>query len=1110
MIRPDVEAVLAPLKGFQQATVEYAFERLFLAPDSTRRFLVADEVGLGKTLSARGIVARAIDHLWDRVERIDIVYICSNASIARQNVSRLIVGDFEPQPVERLTMLATSVHELQEERVNYIALTPGTSFELKTSLGRREERALLYCLLRRCWKGLGRGAEHLLQGSVSDTAAWKRKLREFERTTEIDRDLAERFEQDLRRADATAPDGSPGRRLKERFQALEEQFRSGAKRVGKEVKRERRLLVGELRGLLAATSVRALEPDLVILDEFQRFRHLLAGEGEAGALARELLEFGDGEEGTRVLLLSATPYKMYTIYGEAEGDDHYRDFLQTASFLAGQKGPHEALEVLLRDFRRALLAGGEGMRERLVSLKGRIEEILRRLMSRVERPASGNGMLREASLARLAVAAHDVCSFARGERVARQVESASVLEYWKSAPYLLNFMDEYKYKRQVERSLESARSGADLAGQFDPGPGYLLAQRDLEEYKAVDPGNARLRALLGDLEEGRAWELLWVPPALPYHELEEPFATAARGGFTKRLVFSRWNVVPKTLSALLSYEAERRAVPAAYQGAQNTPEDRKKRRGLLRFSKSEGRLTGMPVLALLYPGTTLAQLGDPMVFAQREFAAGRKPTLHGLLDWAEERVRGPLEEVREHYPGALDGQPDEAWYWAAPVLLDLRPGRNLSAQAWLEDPELEWRWRGLDLDVPEPDGDGEVHRIWYKHVAQLHELKEKRLKLGRPPADLAWTLALLAVAGPSICALRALGRWAPCAFPPVDLRFQAAGVAWALRSLFNRQEAMAIVRRAVPEEPYWRQVLAYSARGCLQAVLDEYAHQVPDLAGLSDRKEADTTLRVAEVMSEALGIRTSTVTVDCFLPSEGRVPVRHRGVPLRVHFARRFGQQRTEDEKDVESAEAVRKSFNSPFWPFVLATTSLGQEGLDFHPYCHSVVHWNLPSNPVDLEQREGRVNRYKGHAIRKNLARHFGEAALMTRPPDIWAELFHRASAEGVGDAGGLWPFWVFPLEGGACVERCVPALPLSRDAARYAALRRSLAVYRMVFGQPQQEDLVSYLLEHFPSEQIEELRELVRIDLSPPGCRQRGTAVGTESESLGDFGGRANRSVL
>ena len=27
----------------------------------------------------------------------------------------------------------------------------------------------------------------------------------------------------------------------------------------------------------------------------------------------------------------------------------------------------------------------------------------------------------------------------------------------------------------------------------------------------------------------------------------------------------------------------------------------------------------------------------------------------------------------------------------------------------------------------------------------------------------------------------------------------------------------------------------------------------------------------------------------------------------------------------------------------------LSQEGLDFHNYCRRIVHWNLPSNPIDV-----------------------------------------------------------------------------------------------------------------------------------------------------------------
>src|SRR5947209_8034228 len=85
--KPETASILAHLKDFQRATVEYVFHRMYLDKDYVHRFLVADEVGLGKTLVARGIIAKAIDHLWDRNQRIDIVYVCSNADIARQNIS---------------------------------------------------------------------------------------------------------------------------------------------------------------------------------------------------------------------------------------------------------------------------------------------------------------------------------------------------------------------------------------------------------------------------------------------------------------------------------------------------------------------------------------------------------------------------------------------------------------------------------------------------------------------------------------------------------------------------------------------------------------------------------------------------------------------------------------------------------------------------------------------------------------------------------------------------------------------------------------------------------------------------------------------------------------
>ena len=60
---PRAAAALVGLKEFQRQTVEYAFRRLYLDSDSTHRFLVADEVGLGKTMVARGVIAKAVEHL---------------------------------------------------------------------------------------------------------------------------------------------------------------------------------------------------------------------------------------------------------------------------------------------------------------------------------------------------------------------------------------------------------------------------------------------------------------------------------------------------------------------------------------------------------------------------------------------------------------------------------------------------------------------------------------------------------------------------------------------------------------------------------------------------------------------------------------------------------------------------------------------------------------------------------------------------------------------------------------------------------------------------------------------------------------------------------------
>jgi len=175
----------------------------------------------------------------------------------------------------------------------------------------------------------------------------------------------------------------------------------------------------------------------------------------------------------------------------------------------------------------------------------------------------------------------------------------------------------------------------------------------------------------------------------------------------------------------------------------------------------------------------------------------------------------------------------------------------------------------------------------------------------------------------------------------------------------------------------------------------------------------------------------------------------------------RFGELKDE-QGDVKRAETVRDAFNSPFRPFILASTSVGQEGLDFHTWCHAVVHWNLPSNPVDLEQREGRIHRYKGHAIRKNIALVYGLNLLREkwdRKSDPWKLMFDCARGDRAND---LLTYWLFePPEGGAKIERHVPIISYSKEESHFNRLKKMLVLYRLVFGQPRQEDLLKYLTE-------------------------------------------------
>jgi hypothetical protein len=1091
--RLSTERCLSSLKDFQRDTVDYAFARMYEDALPAKRFLIADEVGLGKTMVAAGIVARAVDRLHDEnpAERIDVIYICSNSSIARQNINRLnVTGQPTHGLPDRITLLPRDIGRLRKNNVNFIAFTPGTSLRMRSSGGKAEERALLFWLLPEDWVVNKKGAVSLLSGEARRDL-FKGRIDEHEARYPIDEKLKAAFRTKL--GEEVGNLENLGSSLRGRFLRLVDQL--GSREILKdEERRERGEIVSALRSTLAGVCIESLEPDLVILDEFQRFSDLLHGKDEASQLAQQLFRY----PGVRVMLLSATPYRIFTTADEPGGDGHYADLIQTISFLQNDPERTQAFQDALTEYGKELFRIGSDDGAALRKARDEVANILRRVMVRTERlavTANRDGMLEEIICPGVRVMARDIESFLALQKLGRSLEVPDVIEYWKSAPYLLNFMDEYDLKRVFVGAVSSSQVRPEVFHALSGDTGVFLSREDVSAYCQLDPGNARLRNLLHEMLDSETWRLLWMPPSRRYYQPEGEFARLGAQSLTKRLIFSSWQVVPKVVAALMTYEAERRMLgigPKGEPGSQGA-EARKKRSGLLRFSAPAGRPTGMPVLGLMYPSFALASEADPLKWATAE-PGSSLPTLRDVLEKARTICSGLVEALTKSAP--IDGDVDERWYWAAPILLDLSRDAA-SAKAWFGQANLAGQWRGVEVptssdDVTDAD-EAEVNDAWAAHVRAAREIASAADDLKRPPTDLAEVLALYAVAGPAVTALRALARVAGGLQRATDvsLRNQASQVAEGFRSLFNQPDVRVMLQRVNNEEPFWQRVLEYCARGGLQAVLDEYAHVLVEYLGVSGRPAQQIERAVGTAMREALTLRTATVAADSVNIDElGKDIKIAEKMRFRTRFAVRYGGRAHEEAKTVQREGDVQKAFNSPFWPFVLCSTSVGQEGLDFHLYCHAVMHWNLPSNPVDLEQREGRVHRYKGHAVRKNVATDFSSSMTYSTSgvdSDSWRQMFESARMGRPTGLSDLIPFWVYTTDGGAHIERHLPMIPLSKDIDRAEALRRSLAIYRMAFGQSRQDDLVKYLQRYLTGEQIKQAIVELRIDLTPTPSASR-----------------------
>lgn len=968
------------LKDFQKATVEHIVN--IFKSKKQRRVLLSDEVGLGKTIVSKGVI-QAVGELSDEYGIWDdntyrVVYICSNANIVKQNTENLGIEDVMNIDESRLSMqhfiVAKKVKELQKSKKSkpriLIPLTPGTSFNLQTSAGNMNERALMFAIL-----------SHLDDFKDHKTAL-KNRLNIYGANGDNWTDIIDKYEKDIKENVCT------GYRENISKEVVNDDCYQEAKDL---------LLKAIALNDYNTTniSMKELNPDLVIMDEFQRFSSLLDLEGNSEEAMLTRTFFGK-EDGPFILLVSATPYKPFTTLEELNEnkiDEQYQDFNKLADFLFDGR-EDIVFQQVWHDYSKELCHISSDNLDILIAKKNIAEDTMYEAMSRTERYRNSSQ-----DDTYLKINTGDIASYCQMQEVLGECNKMSEgrfgvktlpMEYAKSSPYLLSFMDKYKLKEKL------AKAYTEHPWKIKQKQQYLIKKKNINTYERIPSCNAKLdklsNILFGEKGEKHGEQLFWIPASHPYYKIPASNVFAKNQDFSKVLVFSAWEMVPRMIACMISYAIEQKSISHAFPSATytNTKENSEKDA----LDKQEGEKAGTGRL--------------------------RRESL--------ELVTCCSDFLKDAYnPKAYLGND----------LKEIKAGikenfKNTSRFTLVEQPTTA--------------------KFLLEAIKLLDSNTEEKILISEDGLD---TLVNMAIGSPGICFYRLLGN--------KDLAQEAATK--ICNNIFNRRYNAAVIdilynKKSV--QTYFKQVIDYCVMGNLQAVLDEFAYMI------DERSNGERNVEMIQKRMIESFIDRNYQEIDT---TESFGKEKKKKWRIRTHYAMPYGNIRMTDQA-TNRANDVRLAFNSPFRPFVLASTSVGQEGLDFHWYCRKIMHWNISSNPQDMEQREGRIDRYKSLFVRRNVAKFHPETY-------TWNEMFDLARTE-AKDKGfcELVPYWSIPQDmlksiaetDREYIESIVPLYPLSMDYDRYRHMKSVLRLYRLTMGQPRQEELLEFFKD-MPAEDIDKL---------------------------------------
>ena len=324
-------------REFQRCTIDWCYAQLYgRQHNGTKRFLVADEVGLGKTLIAQGVIGK----LLNRKASHSIVYICSSLDIINQNRTKLdISASPSSEQPGRITMIRA--YGASRKRTRFYFLTPGTSLFIKNSTGIVEERLYMAWLAKKIFGITDERAIELFKCNASSFGNKFSDVRSY----------------GFKRLGRTE------------YAKLQREWRILAKEIRHGSHTTCRATVTSMRLMLAKIMLESLDPDLIILDEFQKFKDILMPSGSDKKNLCPILV----RPGVPTLMLSATPYRLLSQSGKSGGPDdvnHYREFKDVLAFLSNDL---KTADMLLKRIRKY---GGSVQELAKNTLQSRLKQLL--------------------------------------------------------------------------------------------------------------------------------------------------------------------------------------------------------------------------------------------------------------------------------------------------------------------------------------------------------------------------------------------------------------------------------------------------------------------------------------------------------------------------------------------------------------------------------------------------------------------------------------------------------------------------------------------------------------------------------------------------------------